>query len=97
MSQENQPTPGQLGERRNCSNCAFSSEVREPPPSIRKVRVCMYNPPQVVPIYSPQGVTLQVMHPPVNETLLCNQHRFRAEIANAIASAIASPTGGPPN
>ncbi len=93
MPPENQPSPEQIGETRNCSNCAFSTEAREPPPSIRKIRVCMFNPPQVVPIYSQTGVTLQVMQPPVNQTMLCNQHRFRTEIANANSS----PTGGPPN
>lgn len=90
---ENQPLPGFAGIPRHCENCAFSTEVREPPPSIRKMRVCMFNPPQAIPIYSPNGMTLQVMHPPVNETMLCNQHRFRAEIANANSS----PTEGQPS
>jgi len=80
---ENQPMPGHTGISRNCTNCAFSIEVREPPPSIQKQRVCRWGPPALVPIYSPQGVTLQVMHPPVNETLLCGQHRLLGEIANA--------------
>lgn len=88
---ENQPMPGFTGISRNCTNCAFSSEVREPPPSIRKIRVCMWGPPSVVPIYSPGGVTLQVMQPPVNETMLCNQHRLTGEIANANGD----PTTGP--
>lgn len=93
MTRENQPLPGDGGPERNCTNCAFSVEVREPPPSIRKQRVCRWGPPAVVPIYSPQGVTLQVMHPPVNESILCNQHRLLIEIANANPA----PQKGPAN
>lgn len=91
MPTENQPTPPTTFERRNCVNCAFSAEVREPPPSIRKMRVCMFNPPQIVPVPGPQGVTLNVMFPPVSKDMLCNQHRFRTEIANENSG----PTGGP--
>jgi hypothetical protein len=93
MPNENQPLPGDGGPKRNCANCAFSIEVREPPPSIQKQRVCRWGPPAVVPIYSPQGITLQVLHPPVNETVLCNQHRLAVEIANAIPG----PKEGPAN
>ncbi len=93
MLKENQPVPGAVPNPRNCSNCAFSVEAREPPPSIRKMRVCMWGPPQIVPSFTPQGVTLNVMHPPVNESMLCNQHRLKSEVANANAS----PTEGQPN
>lgn len=89
MPKENQPSPDLAPVPRNCTNCAFSAEVREPPPSIRKIRVCMFGPPQIVPVPGPQGMTINVMHPPVNESLLCNQHRFRSEIANANSG----PTG----
>jgi hypothetical protein len=79
---ENQPMPGHTGIARNCSNCAFSIEVREPPPSIQKMRVCRWGPPQIVPRYVQGGMTLNVMHPPVDESILCNQHRLAVEIAN---------------
>lgn len=88
---ENQPLPGFAGISRNCSTCAFSLEVRELPPSIQKQRVCRWGPPTVVPIYSQNGLTLQVIHPPVNETMLCHQHRLAAEISNAIKSPVEVP------
>lgn len=93
MSTENQPEPGAFEVRRNCTNCAFSKEAHEPPPSIQKIRVCCFNPPQMVAMPTPRGVNLQIMFPPVNETILCNQHRLLTEVANANSR----PTEGQPN
>jgi hypothetical protein len=86
MNNENQPLPGDGGPRRNCTNCAFSKEIQLPPPQIGKTRICLWGPPGVVLIPDGRGgATLTTMFPNVNETVLCNQHRLTAEIANAIS------------
>lgn len=89
MPRENQPNPN----ARNCVNCAFSVEARMNPQDIKKVRVCRRFPPQMVPSFSQAGMTVNVLHPAVDESILCHEHRFLAEVANANSG----PTEGPAN
>ncbi len=80
---ENQPLPELGGKTRDCSNCAFAVQARLSAADIRTRLICRFNPPQMVPSFTQTGMTINVMQPPVDETMLCNQHRFRSEIANA--------------
>lgn len=76
---DDQPKPhGLVG--RNCENCGFTAKLRLQPTDISGTLVCIEGPPLMVPSFTPQGVTLTVMQPPVNATLSCWRHKFSHEI-----------------
>lgn len=92
--QEDQPIPDAISAPRSCENCAFSREFMLAPPAIGRGRECRFNPPGVllVPV-APGQANLTAFFPPVNASMLCNQHKLLSEIANAKGS----PTTGPAN
>ena len=80
---QDQSNPTNFAQERNCSNCAFAIEARMDPSALVKQTCCAWGPPQMLQSFTPQGVTLTVMHPPVNASMVCHQHRLKTEIANA--------------
>lgn len=68
---------------RNCENCAFAKKEQLPPPHIGSMHRCLFFPPQVVVMPQHGQLTLTTMFPPVNASMLCQQHALKEEIENA--------------
>lgn len=98
MSGENQPLPGDGGPRRHCGNCAFARDVQLPPPNIGRQRYCHFNPPSValIPV-GPGQANLTPVFPPVNDSMLCHQHRLGVEVVGAPGNEKTAPQEGQAN
>lgn len=90
---KDQPNPNESGPLagRNCETCGYTAKLRLTKTDINATLVCAEGPPQMVPSFTPQGVTLTVMQPPVNASMTCFRHRTREEIAAKMAAEISAP------
>lgn len=65
-----------------CINCEFSELQHMPPPQLGKQRVCLWGPPQVIVMPTPQGMMLASTPATVLDAYLCSHYQRDPQAAD---------------
>jgi len=63
----------------DCRTCKYSEEMRASPTDLQKALVCRFNPPQLMAVYTQQGVQVSSIRPPLAPGEWCFQYTLHPD------------------